>query len=203
VGGDTGSGDPAANDWTGIGGSGTGSLNTFQYVDLSYASTGIDFSAGSSSTVVIQNDLFYKNSTAVSVSAALGTNANISYDTFNDNSVSIDAESNWIPIEPCYYNPTIYAEQNSYDGSETPPLSTADYLAVQAADQLGEEYPDGWPAQVGEASSDVIEGWSILGCILPDPLDPLGPPLAACSVVALPLSFDGAVSDVPVVCPDP
>jgi hypothetical protein len=202
VGGTTGDGSPAAGDWAGISGTTTATIDVEDSA-LRYAIEGIDISGGSGEYITIDSDVFMDNGTAVSVSAALGTNANISYDTFNDNSVSIDAESNWIPIEPCYYNPTIYAEQNSYDGSETPPLSTADYLAVQAADQLGEEYPDNWPAQVGEAGNDVIEGWSILGCILPDPLDPLGPPLAACSVVALPLSFDGAVSDIPVVCPDP
>ena len=79
----------------------------------------------------------------------------------------------------------------------------SDYAAVQAADPLTDEYPDGWPSQVGKGDKDVIEGWSVLPCVLPDPVDPLGPPLATCLVVTLPLSFDDGASDVPVVCAVP
>jgi hypothetical protein len=211
VGGTTGTGSPAEGDWQGIVVDASGSADIENDIN-DYASTGINASTGQN--VTIEGNMFSSNNVAVDVSAFYdvatlsGTNAAIHTNWFDGNVVSIDASSDWQPVDPaCGYFPTISADGNYYGSShsQTPPVSESDYAAIKLASG-DETYPDGWPREVGQAppgSADVIQGWSILPCILPDPLDPLGPPLAACSVVALPLSFDGAVSDVPVVCPDP
>jgi hypothetical protein len=174
VGGVTGSGSPAAGDWGGIEGATTGSLD-LENAAVKYAATAVDFSAGSSSLVKADSDNFWDNGTAVSVSAAIGTNAQIENDAFDGNTVAIDASSNWstITADPvsCMYVPTMTATGNTFDGSTTPLVTSADYATITGgtlASQFGvpgvEDYPDGWADNVQPSNQDTIDV-SYLPCI--------------------------------------
>ena len=186
--------DVLANDYGGIGGSPTGSVTIS---DSTFSDIGprpaIQVETTNSSPVQIDGNLFESNDTAVSISAAADANAQINGDVFDGNAVSIDASSNWSPVDPsCGYLPTMEATGNTYASSSTPLVSQSDYLVIQAA-SLGLQFPDNWASEVAPGNTDVIQGWSVLPCVFP--LDPT----IACSVLAVPLELPGTDA-FPVAC---
>jgi hypothetical protein len=196
VGGATGSGDPLPGDWAGIGGTTTASLDV-SHATIEYSGNGsdnppgegdpaaIDVSGGSNSTIVVNNDTFNDNYTGVSVSAAVGTNASITNNTFDSgNTYSINAESNWEPATvgeiPCAYLPTMtatgntfYQEGSSSGSSPDPLVSSSDYFFIQAASADEDSSPEGWTDNIEMGSSDVLTS-STWNALLPcdDALDP-------------------------------
>jgi hypothetical protein len=182
VGGVTGSGSPAVDDWLGIGGNTTGSLD-LEYAKVMYASDGVDFSGGSGETITINSDHFTSNGTAVSVSAAVDTNTSFTNNTFARNAVAIDASSNWTTatagIFTCGYVPTMTATGNSFDRTlsgidhgyvDGPLVSQSDYTAIttgDAASSFGlpvQDYPGGWTDSLAPSDTDTIS-WAVEPCI--------------------------------------
>jgi hypothetical protein len=160
IGGDSGNGSPAASDWGGI------TCTTSATVDvensaLRYATEGIDISGGSGEHITIDSDVFMDNGTAVSVSAAVTTNAQIENNDFSGNSVAIDASSNWSTVTAdCVYVPTMTATGNTFHGQSNPIVTSSDYDLITGGDLASEfgvpfveDYPDGWTANLQDASN--------------------------------------------------
>ena len=168
VGGKTGNGKPSAGEWGGIEASPSTEENPvvrLEHVQVRYAGTGL--SATTDKKVIAEDSEFADDSTAVNIAATLGTNAAIHHDWFDDNGIALAGSSDWEPIEPCQYIPTISATENEYGplrGSK-PFISQTeqDEIAVlslvpETEDQLPE-------TEVGE--TDRLT-WSALPC---QPLD--------------------------------
>lgn len=154
--------------------------------------------------VTVSKSSFYENNMAIDLQASYdavsltGTNASVSNDWFDGNTVSMDVSSDWSPVNPaCGYLPTVEVYDNYYGASSspTPPVSASDYLAIQAAATSSQSFPDGWPDEIGQADTDVIQGWTVLPCSTP----PYGDP--SCFILAIPISFDNSVPP-PVACDD-
>ena len=168
VGGDTGSGSPAAGDWGGISSAGNTKI---EYATIAYAAT------------------------AVNLKASPGINDAIHYDWFDDNQTALGGSSDWDPadtgVEPCQYVPQISSTHNTYGPGQQPEpsVSAADYATITAAILAGaESSPDGWTDNIAVGNSDTIT-WTVLPCIVgkevvPDVATPYGfftsdnPPLA-------------------------
>ena len=164
IGGDTGSGTPIAGDWDGIYTYGEASVD-LEHVKLSYATTGL--AATTNKHVTVESDIFAHNDTALDVSATVGTNAAIHETWFDENGVALDGSSDWEPIEPCQYIPSMSATGNEYGplkGSK-PFISESEageILAALAIPETEDQLPE---TELGE--TDRIT-WSVLGC---QPLD--------------------------------
>ena len=203
IGGDTGTGSPAAGDWSGIGGDGSGSLD-LENAYVEYASSGVSFSGGSGEMIKVNSDTFISNETAVSVSAALGTNASFTNNTFRGNTVAIDASSNWTTatalIFTCGYVPTFSATGNTFDQTlggvddgftSSALVSPSDYTAITTGDAVSgfgllpiEDYPDGWTDDLAASDTDTIS-WSVEPCInVTDPTE-------SYVAIATPLNLSG------------
>jgi len=178
--------------------SGSGTLDvendTFDYASEAVLST-------SDSDVTIKSNHFTNNETAIDIAASYdvsslsGTNAVVEDNWFDGNTVSINATSDWSPVDPlCQYVPWIAADGNLYgeSSSSSPLVTTSELASIEAATLLSgdNEYPDGWVDDVKLGDTDSVEGWLDLPCVLPDPADPTGPPLAECTVTAIPLYFE-------------
>jgi hypothetical protein len=143
VGGDTGSGSPAAGDWLGIASTGNTEI---EYATIAYAET------------------------AVNLEASPGVNDAIDHVWFDDNQTALGGSSDWdgveTGIESCQYLPQISSTDNAYGpGQEsTPFVSQTDYDAIITATLGGAETsPDGWTGDIAVGSSDTIT-WLILPC---------------------------------------
>ncbi len=164
IGGDTGSGTPAEGDWYGLYTDGEGSVD-LEHVKLSYATTGL--AATTNKHVTVESDIFAHNNTALDISATVGTNAAIHETWFDENGMALDGSSDWEPIEPCQYIPSMSATGNEYGplkGSK-PFISKSEseeILAALAVPETEDQLPE---TEVGE--TDRIT-WSALGC---QPLD--------------------------------
>ncbi len=196
VGGTTGSGSPAAGDWAGITVSGTGSID-MEHDRMDYAGSAI--STVSDSEVVVENGRFDHNNYALRIDATVGTNAAIHGNWFDGNDVSIDASSDWSPVNPvCEFVPTISADGNVYGTSESTsaPVSQSDYDEIQAEmlQPDTETYPDGWTDDIVAGTSDIVQGW--LGS-LPCATPPDGAPV--CDVLGIPLNFEPGLPE-PAAC---
>jgi hypothetical protein len=194
VGGVTGTGSPAAGDWGGINGTTAASIDLENSV-MEYATTGVNFSAGSSSKATIDSDTFESNGTAVSVSAAIGTNAQIENNSFTGNTVAINASSNWTTVtaDPvkCSYIPTMTATGNTFSGSSAPLVTPADYTLITSGNLASmfnvpgvEDYPDGWADNIQQSSNDTI-AVTYMPCI-----DVTSPPDSYVAI-AIPLDLGG------------
>jgi hypothetical protein len=168
VGGDTGSGSPAAGEWAGIISTGNTKI---EYATIAYAATAVD------------------------LEASLGVNDAIHHDWFDDNQTALGGSSDWDPadtgVEPCQYVPQISSTDNKYGPGQQPEpfVSAADYVTITAAILAGaESSPDGWTDNIAVGNSDTIT-WAALPCIVdeevvPDVATPYGfftgdtPPLA-------------------------
>jgi hypothetical protein len=200
VGGSTGTGTPAPGDWQGIEGSTTSTI-TLNYAKVSYASTGIDVSAGSNSLVKVDSNTFVSNDTAVSISAAFGTNAQIENNSFSGNTVAIDASSNWTTATAsglaCFYNPEMVATGNIFGGSKTPIVTPSTYDLITGGDLANlfgvasvEEWPGDWTTSLGplrEGNSDTIT-------VDFEPCVDVTDPSLSYVAIAIPLSLDGSIT---------
>lgn len=154
IGGDTdpggsGDGSPQPGDWGEIWVGGGSSLD-LEYANVSYATDGVDSTTdakviiGTASTP----NTFTNNSTALYIAAVAsipgvrsGTNAAIHGNWFDGNGRALDGSADWLPGStapvptPCGYDPTMYADGNTYGSSKnpTPFVSLADYAAIQLA----------------------------------------------------------------------
>ena len=222
VGGVTGSGDPQAADWNGIYGSTTSSID-IEYANIDYGASadyyggygaslfgggssvvllnddiehapmGIDLSDGSSSLTEIDSDSFTFDGTAVSISVALTSNAQIENNSFDDNSVAIAASSNWTvatadPVS-CLYIPTITATDNTFDGSSTPFVTQTDYALITGGDLASmfdvptvQDYPPDWTNGVEPSSDDTIS-------VSYEPCIDVNNPLYSYVAIAIPLDL--------------
>ena len=196
VGGTTGTGTPTSGDWQGIEANGSGSLD-IEHANVAYAETSIDASAGSSSLIKVDSDYFHVNGTAVSISAAVTTNAQVEDDSFVGNTVAIDASSNWstLTADPvsCFYVPTMTATGNTFDGSSNPIVTPSDYALITGGGLAGDfgvsfvqDYPPDWADNVQSGSTDTISV-SYEPCI--DVISPEDSYVA----IAIPFNLDGSV----------
>jgi hypothetical protein len=198
VGGVTGTGTPDSGDWGGIYGQTTASLD-LENADVRYATNGLNLSGGTDSIIKIDNDHFDSNGTAVSLSAALTTNASITDNTFTDNSVAIDAESNWStatisPVE-CAYLPTINATGNTFwtgtayaDGPVESQSDVDSITDLSFASNFGlpvELYPEDWTSNLTAGTMDTISFFSEPCFDVKDPED-------SYAAIAVPLNLTGA-----------
>jgi hypothetical protein len=197
VGGKTGTGSPKAGDWTGISSSTDGSVDV-EYANVSYASTAVNASGGSSSLIKVDSDNFSSNETAVSISAALTTNAQIENNSFAGNTVAIDASSNWstVTADPvsCLYVPTMTATGNLFDGSSTPLVTPADYALITGGSLAGmfgvpfvEDYPEDWADDIQSSSQDTI-------AVSYEPCIDVTNPTDSYVAIAIPLDLDGSLA---------
>jgi hypothetical protein len=160
IGGDTGSGTPAEGDWYGLYTDGEGSID-LEHVKLSYATTGL--AATTNEHVTVESDIFAHNHTALDISATVGTSAAIHETWFDENSIALDGSSDWEPIEPCQYIPSMSATSNEYGplkGSR-PFISESESEEILAALAIPETENQMPETEVGE--TDRIT-WSVLGC---------------------------------------
>ena len=81
-----------------------------------YATTGL--AATTNKRVTIQADIFAHNSTAIDMSATVGTNAAIHQTWFDENSIALAGSSDWNPVEPRQYIPTMSATEDYYGPSK-------------------------------------------------------------------------------------
>jgi hypothetical protein len=124
VGGATGSGSPAPNDWAGISATPSPQENptvVLKGIHVRYARTGL--AATTNKHVTVESDLFAHNSDALDIAATVGTNAAIHETWFDENGVALAGSSDWtgvepmllgIPIESCRYVPAISATHNTF-----------------------------------------------------------------------------------------
>ena len=168
VGGATGSGSPVPGDWEGISATPSSQENPtvlLKDVHVLYATTGL--AATTDKHVTVESDIFAHNNTALNISATVGTNAAIHETWFDENGMALDGSSDWEPIEPCQYIPSMSATGNEYGplkGSK-PFISKSEseeILAALAIPETEDQLPE---TEVGE--TDRIT-WSVLGC---QPLD--------------------------------
>jgi hypothetical protein len=163
---------------------------------IRYATDGIDVSGGSGEHITIDSDVFMENGAAVSISAALTTNAQIENSDFSGNTVAIDASSNWSTVTAdCLFVPTMTATGNTFHGQSNPIVTSSDYDLITGGDLASEfgvpfveDYPDGWTDNLQDGSNhdnqDTISV-SYEPCI--DPISPEDSYVA----VAIPLNLDG------------
>ncbi len=123
VGGETGTGKPKADDWSGIDAVPSAQGNpTIELVHakVAYAATGLD--ATTNNDVTVESDTLTHNSTALDVHATLGTNAAIHHNWFDETEVALAGSSDWNPTEitvglfgsPCRDVPEMSATENEY-----------------------------------------------------------------------------------------
>jgi hypothetical protein len=196
VGGTTGTGSPAAEDWTGITVATTGSLD-IEGATLGFAKTAINESGGSTSNVVINGNLFESNDTAVSLSTSVTTNARITSNSFLGNAVAIDASSNWTTATAgaftCGYVPTMMATGNTFGPSHLagPLVSAADYAAITSGSAASsfnlpiQTYPSDWTSSLAVGTTDTT-AWSVQPCIN------VVAPSKSYVAIAVPLNFSGS-----------
>jgi hypothetical protein len=110
---------PAAGDWTGIIAEPSTQENPtvkLERTTVRYATTGL--AATTNKRVTIQADIFAHNSTAIDMSATVGTNAAIHQTWFDENSIALAGSSDWNPVEPRQYIPTMSATEDYYGPSK-------------------------------------------------------------------------------------
>ncbi len=147
VGGSTGSGSPAAGDWTGI--EATGNVDS-EYDDIKYAVDGLNLQASPGINDAVHNDWFDQNKAAL-----YGTS-------------DWDGVDTGLPKGGCQYIPEIAAGGNVYGPNRTSYAyeSNDDYAAIQSALLDGATaYPDGWTdfSNIRPGDTDHVT-WALLPC---------------------------------------
>jgi hypothetical protein len=199
IGGKTGSGTPAQGEWQGISAGNEGEVD-LAHATIDYATTGL--SSATDKHVTVRSDVFAHNSTALDISATLGTNAAIHETWFDENGVALAGSSDWtgvepmldgIPIESCRYVPGISATGNTFGpkSRDEPFISASEKGDIENWQLVPEtaEWPEEWTRLVEAGENDRIE-WSVLPC---QPVDvetglPSGPPHI---VVGIPFELGG------------
>ena len=187
IGGKTGSGTPAQGEWQGVSVGNEGEVD-LAHATIDYATTGL--SSTTDKHVTVLSDVFAHNSTALDISATLGTNAAIHETWFDENGVALAGSSDWtgvepmldgIPIESCRYVPVISATHNTFGpkNGDEPFISASEKADIENWQLVPEtaEWPEEWTQLVEVGENDRIE-WSVLPC---QPVDvetglPSGPP---------------------------
>jgi hypothetical protein len=164
VGGATGTGLPKVGEWAGIDASPSSEENPtvkLQHVVVTYAQTGL--AATTDEEVIVENDVFMHDDTALDISATVGTNAAIHETWFDENGVALAGSSDWDPGDaspffPCQYLPSMSATSNTYGPEQvsTPFISPSenDELTAALVASLGDESPDGWTDDIAVGTSD-------------------------------------------------
>ena len=191
IGGTTGSGSPAPGDWAGVSAAPSPQENPtvlLKGVRVLYAATGL--AATTNKHVTVESDILAHNSTALDISATLGTNAAIHETWFDENGVALAGSSDWtgvepildgIPLESCRYVPQLSATGDTFGPKrrDEPFISASEKVEIEDWQLVPEtaEWPEGWSRLVEVGENDRIE-WSVLPC---QPVDvetglPSGPP---------------------------
>jgi hypothetical protein len=158
IGGATGSGSPAAGDWGRISATSSSQENPtvlLKGVHVLYATTGL--ADTTNKDVTVQSDVFAHNNTAVDISASYdvltlsGTNAAIHETWFDENGVALEGSSDWEPIEPCFYSPTMRATGNWYGPTKAsqPFVTPLEHAAIEAI--LRDEDNTTWPPRLARS----------------------------------------------------
>jgi hypothetical protein len=199
IGGKTGSGTPAQGEWQGISAGNEGEVD-LAHVTIDYATTGL--SSATDKHVTVRSDVFAHNSTALDISATVGTNAAIHETWFDENGVALAGSSDWagvepmldgIPIESCRYVPGISATGNTFGpkSRDEPFISASEKGDIENWQLVPEtaEWSEEWTRLVEAGENDRIE-WSVLPCQSVDVETglPSGPPHI---VVGIPFELGG------------